>query len=171
MTLDRIVVFDNLHEVAFSFEDMLNYHGGGSPGGVAHAFKVLERGLPLLDDAGGVERREIVIETAFGGPGARDAFELVTRAVTDERFTVDPSLERPEHGRARERFVFRLRYRERDVMLTLREGFVSDEFIELTRRKRRTAVQEHRLTMMKTEMAALVMSAAATDVYDAASVA
>ncbi len=171
VTLDRIVVFDNLREVAFSFEDMLNYHGGGSPGGVAHAFKVLERGLPLLDDGGGVERREIVIETAFGGPGARDAFELVTRAVTDERFTVDPSLERPEHGRARERFVFRLRYRERDVMLTLREGFVSDEFIELTRRKSRTAAQEHRLTIMKSEMAALVMSAAATDVYDAAAVA
>jgi hypothetical protein len=57
---------------------MLAQHGGGSPGGVAHAFKVLERALPLLDTAGPPERREIVIETAFGGPGARDAFELVT---------------------------------------------------------------------------------------------
>ena len=75
--------------LAFSFDDMLRYHGGGSPGGVAHAFKVLERALPLLDPDGPCERREIVVETAFGGPGARDAFELVTRAVTGDRYRID----------------------------------------------------------------------------------
>ena len=57
------------------------------------------------------ERREIVVETAFGGPGARDAFELVTRAVTGDRFRVDAALARPERGRTLERFVFRLDYR------------------------------------------------------------
>ena len=56
----------------FTFEDMMRYHGPGSPGGVAHAFKVLERALPLLDPAAPCERREIEIATAFGGPGARD---------------------------------------------------------------------------------------------------
>lgn len=167
---DPIVVLDNLRELTFSFEDMLNYHGGGSPGGVAHAFKVLERALPLLEVAGRVERREIVIETAFGGPGARDAFELVTRAVTEQRLILDPSLTRPGFGRARERFVFRLRYRQRGVLLTLREGFVTEKFIELTRRERRTVDEENRLTAMKAEMAARVMSATAADVYDAVSV-
>src|SRR5918995_4945228 len=63
----------------FSFEDVLRYHGGHSPGGAAIAYKVLERALPEL---GPCERREIEVETAFGGPGARDAFELATRAVT-----------------------------------------------------------------------------------------
>ena len=29
----------------FSFEDVLDYHGPGSPGGAAHAFKVLELSL------------------------------------------------------------------------------------------------------------------------------
>jgi hypothetical protein len=42
--------------IAFSYEDMLRYHGQGSPGGVAHAFKVLERALPLLDPRGPCER-------------------------------------------------------------------------------------------------------------------
>lgn len=74
MTADRIVVLDNGREVSFSFDEMLNYHGGGSPGGVAHAFKVLERSLPLLDSDRPPERRAIIIETALGGPGARDAF-------------------------------------------------------------------------------------------------
>jgi hypothetical protein len=42
---ERIVVLDNGHGVSFSFDEMLDYHGGGSPGGVAHAFKVLERSV------------------------------------------------------------------------------------------------------------------------------
>ncbi len=133
---------------------------------MAHAFKVLERSLPLLDPAGGVERREIIIATAFGGPGARDAFELVTRAVTDERFLLDRSLVRAAYGRARERFVFRVRYRGREVTLTLREGFVTDEFIDLTRRETRSAREDERLTEMKTEMATRVMSVAAAEVYE-----
>lgn len=82
---ETIQVVDRGRPIGFSFDDMLRYHGGGSPGGVAHAFKVLERALPLLSPDGLSERREIVVETAFGGPGARDAFELVTRAVTGDR--------------------------------------------------------------------------------------
>jgi hypothetical protein len=162
-----IVVLEQGREISFSFEDMLRYNGGGSPGGVAHAFKVLELALRLLDVGEGVERREIFVETAFAGPGVRDAVELVTRAVTGERFAVDPSMARPELGRARERFVFRLRYRDRAVTLTAREGFVTDEFIELTRKSGRNAAEERRLTAMKDDMATRVMSVAAADVYDA----
>jgi hypothetical protein len=162
----RIVVCDSGREVSFSFHEMLNYHGGGSPGGVAHAFKVLERALPLLDPASHMERRSIVIRTAFGGPGARDAFELVTRAVSEERFILDPELARPEHGRARERFVFRLRSGPHTVTVALRPGFVTDKFIDLTRRENRTAPEERRLTAMKAEMAARVMAASARDVYE-----
>jgi hypothetical protein len=154
--------------VSFSFDEMLDYHGGGSPGGVAHAFKVLERAVPLLDAGRPPERRAIVIETAFGGPGARDAFELVTRAVSDERLILDPALARPDHGRARERFVFRLRYGERSVTVMLRPGFVTEEFLDLTRQPIRTADEERRLTAMKGEMATRVMAAAAGDVYEAA---
>lgn len=166
MTPGSIVVLDNRREISFSFDQMREYHGGNSPGGVAHAFKVLERSLPLLHPAGLPERRQILIETAFGGPGARDAFELVTCAVSEGRFILDAALTKPAHGRARERFVFRLRYGTEAIVLTLRPGFVTDEFIDLTRRSSRTADQERRLTSMKAEMAALVMSTAAADVYD-----
>jgi hypothetical protein len=51
------------------------------------------------------------VRTAFGGPGARDGAELVTRAVSDGRYVVDPALARPHRGLARERFVFELAYR------------------------------------------------------------
>ncbi|HEY5429364.1 MAG TPA: hypothetical protein VIK04_09630 [Solirubrobacteraceae bacterium] len=168
MTPDRIVVLERSRELSFSFADMLEYHGGGSPGGVAHAFKVMQRALPLLDAGRPVQRRAILIETAFGGPGARDAFELVTRAVGEERFVVDPSLGQPEHGRARERFVFRLRWHDEAVTVALRAGFVTDEFIDLTRRDGRSADEEQVLAAMKSDMVARVMAADAAAVYDVA---
>jgi hypothetical protein len=133
---------------------------------VAHAFKVMERAFPLLAPDGPPERREITLETAFAGPGARDAFELVTRAVTEGRFVLDRTLELPERGRALERFVFRLGYRGRMVTLIVREGFVTDEFIDLARREPRSDDEESRLDVLKGEMADRVMGSAAGDVYD-----
>ena len=163
-----IEVVDRGRLIAFSVEDIMRYHGPGSPGGVAHAVKVLELALPLLDPDGPCERREIVVETAFGGPGARDAFELVTRAVTGGRYRVDNSLARPERGRALERFVFRLSYRESGVTLVLRDGFVTDEFIDLARVHERTENQERRLDLLKREMAERVLARPAGEVYEIA---
>ena len=166
--LSRLELVDAGRPASFSFEDMLRYHGPGSPGGVAHAFKVLERALPLLAPGAPTERREIVIRTAFGGPGARDGFELVTRAVTEGRYTVDAALARPERGRTLERFVFCLAYRERAVTLVAREGSVPDELIELVRTEDPTEAQRARLGVVKQEMAGRVMASAAAEVYDPA---
>lgn len=165
MPAECIAVTDHGRTSTFTFEQMLAYHGPGSPAGVAHAFKVLELGLPLLASEGHPERREIEIRTAFGGPGARDGFELVTRAVTEDRYTVDPALERPELGRTRERFVFNLSHRGRSMTLTLREGYVTDEFLDLAR-KERTPSEEDRLAALKLEMTDLLMSREAVQVYD-----
>lgn len=164
---DTVEVADRGHRIAFSFDDILKYHGPGSPGGAALGFKALQRGLPLLDPDGPCERREIRVETAFGGPGARDAFELVTRAVTGDRFHLDAALARPERGRALERFVFRLGYHDRRTTLLLREGFVTDEFIDLARTEGRDAGQERRLDALKLALAERVMARPASDVYDA----
>jgi hypothetical protein len=94
-----------------------------------------------------------------------DAFELVTRAVTEGRYAVDPALALPERGLALERFVFRLGHRDRAVTLVLREGYVTEEFIALTRRDDRTPEDERRLGRWKLEMAERVMAAPAPEVY------
>lgn len=166
MGRDEIVVLDGGRRLKFRLADLLLYHGSNSPGGVAHAFKVLERVLPALDPEGQCERRDVHVRTAFGGPGARDGFEMVLRAVTGGRYTVDAALERPELGRARERFVFELAYRGRTATAVLRDGFVSDEFIELARAEGRTAEQEARLDALKAAMTRELDAAAAADVYD-----
>lgn len=163
---DTIDVLDRGRLLAFSIDDMLKYSGPGSPGGVAQAFKVLERGLPRLSPEGPPERREITVRTAFGGPGTRDAVELVTRAVTGDRYVVDPSLERPERGRTVERFVFELGYRDRTTTLIVREGIVSHEFIELAATDPRSHDQEAHLDQLKLELLERVMALPADEVYD-----
>ena len=164
-----IAVLDGRQQIEFSFDDMMKYHGPGSPGGVAHAFKVMERAFALLDPDGPPQRREITLRTAFGGPGARDGFEVVTRAVTQDRFTVDPALARPELGRTRERFVFEVGYRDRSVTLVLEDGYVSEEFVDLARTEGRSDEQEARLDLLKAQMAERVMGSPAVDVYRDAS--
>jgi hypothetical protein len=161
-----IEVTDQGSVLAFTFTDLMRYHGPGSPGGVAHAVKVLERALPLLAPDGPAERREIGVRTAFGGPGARDGVEMVTRAVTEGRYVLDETLARPDLGPTRERFVFLLTYRGRSVTLALRDGYVGEEFLALVRIAERTVEQENRLTVLKQEMADRLLASAAPDVYD-----
>ncbi len=161
-----IAVCDGATRIEFSFEDLMKYHGPGSPGGVAHAFKVMERAFALLDPDGPPQRREITLRTAFGGPGARDGFEAVTRAVTQDRFTVDQSIARPERGRTHERFIFEVGYRDRSVTLMLRDGYVTEEFIDLARKDGKSDAEKARLDELKAEMATNVIGADAADVYD-----
>ena len=163
---EAITLAERGREIRFTYDDMVRFHGHGSPGGVAHAFKLLQRALPLLDPAAPCERREIAIATAFGGPGARDAIELATRAVSGGRFELDPSLARPERGRTLERFVFRLGYRDRTVTLAARAGSVPDELIDLARVEHRTPAQEERLDVVKLAAAEAALAMPATDVYE-----
>jgi hypothetical protein len=164
--MTHIEVSEKGQTTAFSFEDMMKYHGPGSPGGVAQAFKVLERGLAVLSPDGPPRRREVAVATSFGGPGARDGFEAVLRVVTGDRWTVDASLARPELGRERERFVFVLTYEDRSVTLVVRDGIIDPEFIDLVRTENRTEEQGERLEVLKAELAQRTMATPAADAYD-----
>jgi hypothetical protein len=150
----------------FTFDDMMRYHGPHSPAGVAMAFKVMQRAFAELSPDGPPPRREVMVRTAFRGPGARDGFEAVTRAVTEDRYTVDRSLVRPDLGRLREDFVFEVTIGNRTAMLVLRDGFVTDEFIDMARTENRTDEQEQRLDELKAQLAQRVMAAPAAEVYD-----
>lgn len=150
----------------FTLPDLMRYHGPAFPGGVAHGFVAMLRAWPLLAPDGPPERREIRLDTAFPGPGARDAVELVTRAVTEGRYLVDPALGRPDRGATLERYVFRFSYRDRAVRLEIRDGFVTDEFIALTRKTGRTPDEEAHLDVLKQEMADRLLAAPPDQVYD-----
>jgi hypothetical protein len=163
-----VTVTERGRELAFGFEDMNRYHGGGSPAGVATAFKVLQRAFSVLSPEVPPLRRSVVIRTAFRGPGARDGFEAVTRAVSDDRFAVDRTLLRSDLGRLREDFVFAVSIGGEPVVLALREGFVTDEFLDLARTADRTAEQEAHLDGLKRQLAEHLLATPADQIYDLA---
>lgn len=164
-TLD---VLDQGTPISFTVDDLLKYHGPGFVGGVAHGFKALERALPLLADGGLPERREIRVETAFPGPGARDAMELVIRAVTGDRYLVDTELgDEAVVASAVGRYFFRFICGSITVELRLRPGMVAEEFLELGRRGASTPEERARLEWLKQDMADRLHSHPAADVYDA----
>jgi hypothetical protein len=163
---DAIEVQERGQTVTFTFDDMLRYHGPHSPAGVAMAFKVMRRAFAVLSTDGPPERRSVTVRTAFRGPGARDGFEAVTRAVSDGRYVVDRSLARADRGRLLEDFVFVVTVGPNSATLLLRDGFVTDEFIDLARTEPRTDEQESQLDELKARLAQRVMAADAADVYD-----
>jgi hypothetical protein len=165
---ETIAVQERGRTIEFSFDDVLRYAGPDSPGGVANAFKALQRAVAVLSPDAPPQRRSVVVRTAFRGPGARDGFEAVTRAVTDGRYTVDTALARPELGRLRQSFVFEVGIGERTVTLLLRAGFVTEEFIDLAAKSERAADEESRLDELKAQLAQRVMEAPAEDVYEVA---
>jgi hypothetical protein len=163
--MDRITVFEAAQPVTFTFADLMKYHGPGFPGGVVHALKAMQAAFPLLSDTP-PERREIILNTAFSGPGGRDAIELVTRAVTDNRMTVDRSLGGSnvidEHPGP---YVWEFSYRDTVVRAIIRPGYVLEEFVRLGATPNRTADQDARLTALKAEMAERLLRLPATEIY------
>ncbi len=184
----EVEVDDHGTRLRFSFHDLLRYAGPGSPAGVALAFQALRLALPCLalpspappspalpspalpspaqPSPAPLARREIFIETAFRGPGARDGFELVTRAVTEGRYLVTASLEHPERGTTLEQFVFRFHYRDRTCTLLVRPGMVSDEFIVYARKPDRTPDEEQYFTGLKQAHAEQLLATAPRDVFE-----
>jgi hypothetical protein len=163
---ESLIVQERGQTITFTFDDMMRYHGGHSPGGVAMAFKAMQRAFAALSPDAPPERRSISVRTAFRGPGARDGFEAVTRAVSDGRYAVDRALVRPDLGRLREDFVFVVLIGDRAATLLLHDGFVTDEFIDLARTESRTEDEESRLDNLKARLAQRVTTAAAADVFE-----
>lgn len=163
---DVVAVRERGHDLQFTFDDTLRYAGPHSPAGVAIAFRALQLALEVLSPDVPPERRAIVVRTAFRGPGARDCFEAVTRAVTDGRYVVDRALLRADRGRLLEDFVFEIGLGASPVTLLLRAGLIEDEFIDLARTEGRTDAQERRLDALKAELAQRVMVASAAELFD-----
>jgi hypothetical protein len=163
---DDIRVVDHGTQLRFSFPELLRYAGPGSPASLAMAYQAMRLSFPLLDGGKSLVRREIGIETAYRGPGARDGFELVTRAVTGGRYLVNPALEHPERGVTLHKFVFRVAYHDRGCTLLVRPGMVDDEFMALARTAERSAQDAQRFTEMKLAQMSRLLSAQPDEVFE-----
>ena len=164
--MDETILVQELGQLLeFSYTDMLCYAGPYSPAGVAIALKVMQRAFAALSPNQPPPRRSVVIRTAFQGPGARDGFEAVTRAVTDGRYIIEPTLARPDRGRLLQRFVFQVSIKSRVATLLMRPGFITAEFFELAGKAERDHAEEAHLDELKGQLAHRILAASAEDVY------
>ena len=166
--MPTLEILDQGSPISISFDDLLKYHGRSSIAGVAHAFKAMERAFPLLSPGQPPDRHQITVESGFGGDGAKDAFEMVTRAVTGDRFgltEVPAGVSAPEAPGGH--FFFRLGYRGTVVEVTLRDGYVPDDFLEVACKEAPTPADEERAKLLKEQMAERILGLPAEDVYDA----
>jgi hypothetical protein len=87
--------------------------------------------------------------------------------VTEGRYVLDATLERPDRGWVLEQFVFRIGYRGAAHTLVLRPGFVDAEFISLARAERSPA-DETRFTALKAAAADAILACPAHEVVEIA---
>jgi hypothetical protein len=162
-----LTVFEDGHKLEYSFNDLVKYHGPGYPGGITHAFKVMERCFPVLAPDGYLERRKIEIDTSFGGPGGRDSFEMVTRVVTRGAYNVDKSLGDPwKDDGFRSNYFFRLKYEDRSVSVIIKPGHLRDEFFSFPPPAEQTDNQKLQVAWLKQEMTDRLMALDARAIYD-----
>ena len=166
--MTTLVVLDQSESISISFDDLVKYHGRSSIAGVAHAFKAMERAFPLLSPAEAPERSDITVESGFPGGGARDAFEMVTRAITGGRYRLASGpapVEAPEASGGH--FFFRIGYRGTVVDLVARAGLVPEEFVRVACNESPTPAEAVRSRQLKEEMTARLLRLPADEVYDA----
>lgn len=163
---DTIVVAEGDQLLTFSFEDINTYHGGGFPGGVVHGLKAMQAVFPQLSETP-PQRREIHLLTAFGGPGGRDAIEMVTRALTDGRLTVDKSIGGKDViSEPPGPYVWRFSYRGKTVEARIRPGHVREEFVTLGAKKDKSPEETARHEALKAEMANRLLPLPAGEIYE-----
>ncbi len=165
---ERLRIRDHGTVLTITYDNCVRYHGRTNIGGVAVGFRLLQKAfselsVPLPD------RERISFFTAFPGAGVRDAVEMVTRAVSRERYRVDIEYDEPEApAAAAGRFYFSLDYDDRSCKLAIRPGVVPDEFIVLGRRCRigqGTEVEMMRWSELKEELAVATMAASPDELF------
>ena len=131
-------IFENGDLIEFEFDDLRKYHGSRSICGLTVAYKVMQCGFNALNqDQQALDRATMTVTTAFPGPGARDAFELVTRTATRNRYAIDKSMQPSAHiaEAANGAYYFRIGANGAEVELGVRPAVIPADFIRLRRKQ------------------------------------
>ena len=121
--------------IEISFDDLKKYHGTRSLCGLSVGYTVLGAAWAALSDGEPLDRNDITVETAFGGPGARDAVEMVTRAISRDAFQL-VSDKQPDNNiaeAAKGAYWYRITGNGKAVELGLKPDILPENFIKLRR--------------------------------------
>lgn len=122
--------------IEITFDDVKKFHGTRSLCGLTVGFTVLRAAWASLSDGKPLDRNDISVATAFPGPGARDAVEMVTRAVTRGAFKVVSDKQPNDQiaEAAKGAYWYRIKANSRAIELGLKQGILPDDFLRLRRK-------------------------------------
>ncbi|MCQ6563355.1 hypothetical protein [Paenibacillus mendelii] len=87
--MTTIQVKDIKEVLTLQFSELRNYHGSLALMAIGVGFRVLQAAFKELYGNEAPDRKSLSVRSGHAGPGFRDAFEYVTRAVTRGAYTVD----------------------------------------------------------------------------------
>lgn len=158
---------DVLH---ITFADVEKYHGQGSIAGAALAFMAMHAAFSSLYTDCTPSREKITIATGHPGPGVRDAFEFVTRAVSRNVYRVEP--ERTEarwNPYSTVSFTFSVSDTgQRRADISLKQDVLPHRFFELLDLERRgvaNAENKQELRQLKRALADRILEAPWTTLF------
>lgn len=148
--MPAIRIFDGGTLIPIGFQDIEKYHGQLAIMAVAVGFRVLQAAFRELFGDEAPRRQDISIRSGHAGPGFRDAFEFVTRAVTRGVYQVDVHYPRAQHDPYRpQSYAFIISGADgRAVEVALNENFLPLRFFELLAKGRNgTTTSEEQMEM------------------------
>ncbi len=145
--------------IEIGFDAVAAYHGQAALAMLAVTFQGLRAAFAELSPGDAPRRSSLTIVSGHPGPGVRDAFEFVTRAVTRNAYTVDRSLPDARFNpHADMSYSFRISMAGHTVQAVLRDNVLPTRFFEVGSIKEKSASEAAEYSALKREIAVRVLA-------------
>jgi hypothetical protein len=152
--------------IEITFPAVAAYHGQAALAMLAVTFQAIRGALGVLSPDVPPSRTDIMVVSGHPGPGVRDAFEFVTRAVTRGGYFVDRALPASRFVPGYDiSYSFRVSLKDRTVETALRPDALPERFFALNFTKSRTAGEERELSELKRSIAKQVLQALPQELF------
>ncbi len=166
MSQPIVSVMGEEEPIAIGFDALAAYHGQAALAMLAVTFQGLRATLPILSPNTPAQRAAISVVSGHPGPGVRDAFEFVTRAVTRNAYTIDRTLPEARLNPAADlSYSFVLSLDGRSARAALKEGILPQRFFELVAIKDKTDADRAEFSELKRAIAARVLAEDAATLF------
>lgn len=167
MASPTITVMGEEDPIEIDFAAVAAYHGQGALAMLAVTFRALEAALKALSPDRVPQRRNIAVVSGHPGPGVRDSFEFVTRAVTRGVYTVDRSLPDARLAPSADlSYSFRVTLDGKTAEIAVLPTVLPERFFALTFNPSRTAAEEAEAKRLRKSIAAEVLAAPADQLFE-----
>lgn len=164
--MSSIRVMGEEDPIDITFDAVTAYHGQSALAMLAVTFQAIKVALEKLSPQAPAKRADITIVSGHPGPGVRDSFEFVTRAVTRGAYTVDRSLPASRLVPGFDiSYSFRVMLNGKTAEIALKPDALPERFFALNFNKSRTEADNLEMSRLKKTIASEVMAKPADGLF------